>query len=207
MNRKLEDMTESEKKIKLGEKVKYRLNLFVSQLSVVMARYEAKELTVIDKSTGEEVADIGELIPARTYKVLSALRSKRGKVFEDMYVNCDLIAWFTLNAPVQSLRLMWWMMSVMWADNTIRERSYSDIGKELSISRSSVVKAVKYLLATNVIIKDDDSSGKTTYYFNPIICRKKGMRSMYIIGNKFDLNTQGKFMNELSRYEGYQIDL
>lgn len=201
------DLTPEQKLIKTNSKVKYRLSLFLSTLSQIMSNYNTADLIVVNAQTGEELGEIGELIPDRAMKQIKILRRKKGKLFNEMYVDEGLTDWVSRNAPPQALRMLMWMTSNMLQDNSIRDASLGNIAYKMDISRSSVRKAVAFLLATDLIAKDDEVNEATVYYVNPIYARKKGLRTFYYVSQKFRHETAPSLMNELGGYEGYEFKL
>lgn len=201
------DLTPEQKLIKTNSKVKYRLSLFLSTLSQIMSNYNTADLIVVNAQTGEELGEIGELIPDRAMKQIKILRRKKGKLFNEMFVDEGLTDWVARNAPPQALRMLMWMTSNMLQDNSIRDASLGNIAYKMDISRSSVRKAVAFLLATDLIAKDDEVNEATVYYVNPIYARKKGLRTFYYVSQKFRHETSPSLMNELGGYEGYEFKL
>lgn len=201
------DLTPEQRLIKTNSKVKYRMNMFLSTLSQIMSNYKTADLIVVNSITGESLGEVGEIIPDRAMKQIQILRKKKGKLFNEMFVDEGLTDWVSRNAPPQSLRLLNYMTANMLQDNSIRDATLGNLSYKMNVSKTTVKKAIGWLLATDLVAKDDETNSATIYYVNPVYARKKGLRTFYYISQKFRNETLPSLMNELGGYEGYEFKI
>jgi len=201
------DLTPEQRLIRTNTKVKYRMNMFLSTLSQIMSNFKTADLIVVNSVTGETLGEVGEIIPDRAMKQIQILRKKKGKLFNEMFVDEGLTDWVARNAPPQPLRLLNYMTANMLQDNSIRDATLGNLSYKMNVSKTTVKKAIGWLLATDLVAKDDETNSATIYYVNPVYARKKGLRTFYYISQKFRNETLPSLMNELGGYEGYEFKI
>jgi len=201
-----EKKTEKDKERTTATKIKYRLNVFHSALSVVMDRYGVRHLNAVDTETGENFGPISEFIPQSVWNQMSQIKRRHRNSFLEVTKNTDLDAWFACNMPIQAYRLLNYMVAIMYNDSSVRQKSHSDLAKELNVGKSTIVRSIRYLKAIEAIIQEETDT-TNYYYVNPIIARKQGVKTFFYISPKFSVGTQDAMEKQLKQIEGFDFKL